>query len=85
MGGDEFTVILVNIHGASCVPHVIKKLRKALAQPFEILNQRLTISASIGSAFYPDVGQEYNQLLRHADQAMYKDKQQRKLAPIESY
>ncbi len=84
MGGDEFTILLVNIQSPNCLSCVIKKISKALAQPFEILNHSLNISASIGSAFYPDSGLEYGQLLRHADQRMYSDKQRRKLAPIES-
>src|SRR5690554_43974 len=81
MGGDEFTVLLPKIQGASGVSCVIARIRTALALPFEALNEPLTISASIGCALYPEQGQNYDELLRHADQHMYINKAQKLALP----
>ncbi|AWV91417.1 diguanylate cyclase [Bradymonas sediminis] len=74
IGGDEFTVLLVNIRTPNCAALVGDKIRAALKRPFNVLGQTLTVNASIGSAIYPSDGQDFNQLLRNADMQMYIDK-----------
>ena len=46
-----------------------------LDEPFELAGHRLSISCSIGVAVYPEHGSDEEQLLKHADMAMYHAKQ----------
>lgn len=43
-------------------------------EPFEIENQHLQISPSIGIAIYPEAGEDALSILQHADMAMYEAK-----------
>jgi diguanylate cyclase (GGDEF)-like protein len=54
---------------------VAEKMRTALNYPFALAGQQLTISSSMGIAIYPEHGADETQLLRNADMAMYKAKQ----------
>lgn len=73
LGGDEFAALL---HGAS--PEVALEVRSRLAKNLnqEIIfsGHRMTISASIGIAYYPLDGKTLQDLLRRADQDMYREK-----------
>jgi diguanylate cyclase (GGDEF)-like protein/PAS domain S-box-containing protein len=75
IGGDEFVVILENV-GLPDHAHVVReKILQALAVPIHLTEQRqLRIEASIGLAHYPEHGTDPQQLLRHADHAMYASK-----------
>jgi diguanylate cyclase (GGDEF)-like protein/PAS domain S-box-containing protein len=76
MGGDEFTVILTSFeHGSDMVKLIAERMRAALAEPFSGDTDPVTISASIGVAFYPADGDSMESLLRHADIAMYRAKE----------
>ncbi|MDO6564590.1 EAL domain-containing protein [Amphritea sp. 1_MG-2023] len=74
LGGDEFTLILPQIENSTQVAQVAEKLLTVLQQPFELDHQRRFISASIGIALYPQDSQDTEQLIQHADQAMYAAK-----------
>ena len=74
VGGDEFLLLLNNIHLPDHALLVAEKIRAALSQPFELSGQRLNISPSIGIALYPEHGDDYLQLIRYADEAMYDAK-----------
>lgn len=74
MGGDEFTVLLPNIHKPDNADIVVEKIRAAISDPFKLDGQTLTISASIGVAVYPKQGRDGEQLFRHADASMYAAK-----------
>ncbi|MEJ2060474.1 MAG: diguanylate cyclase [Gammaproteobacteria bacterium] len=74
MGGDEFTVLLTNVRGMSCVEAVVNKVRDAIGAPFENEGVILTVSASIGAAAYPEHATDRDQLIRHADASMYAAK-----------
>ena len=69
VGGDEFVVLLAT--PAQHVPAIAEKIRSALEQPFDFAQPPLHISASIGVANHPAHGTDDNQLLGHADRAMY--------------
>ena len=71
MGGDELTVLLPNVQSPSCVPMVADKIRRSIAEPFDLDGTTVTISASIGAAIYPEHGADKDQLFRHADADMY--------------
>ena len=74
MGGDEFTVLLANVHRPACAGIIADKIRAALGAPFDIQGHRLAISASIGAAVYPDDGEDIDRLFRRADADMYAAK-----------
>ena len=50
------------------------KLRSAINMPFEIDGKTVVIGSSIGSACYPDDGQNAEDMLAHADKQMYRVK-----------
>jgi diguanylate cyclase len=71
LGGDEFAVLLPRIEAAEGATIVAGKLQAALAQPFVLAGLSLEVEASIGVAVYPDHGSDPDELLQHADIAMY--------------
>ncbi|MEQ1663489.1 MAG: EAL domain-containing protein [Thiobacillus sp.] len=77
LGGDEFAVILMHPPASRAAARVAKKLSEALSEPFKLDQRRYAISASIGISVYPDDAPDANTLLRQADLAMYRAKQQR--------
>ena len=76
-GGDEF-VVLVDDRGDQGVYRLSERLRDAFAKPFTVEGLTLSISASIGVAFYPEHGHHGLKLLQAADKAMYAAKAKRK-------
>ncbi|MCG7935970.1 MAG: EAL domain-containing protein [Candidatus Thiodiazotropha taylori] len=76
MGGDEFTVILTHIKRDSNAALVAKKLLNIFKKPFTIQNHKLYLSASIGISLYPDHGNSVDELVRNADTAMYRAKEE---------
>lgn len=76
MGGDEFTVILNNVHSNLNVEEVASELLKLLDEPYFIVDDTpFSISASIGIAMFPDDAEEGEALIRQADMAMYRVKE----------
>lgn len=75
LGGDEFTLYLCNIKNQSDVTSIIKKVIDIISQPIEINSYEVMLTPSIGIAIYPDNGLHANQLMKHADIAMYKAKE----------
>ncbi len=75
LGGDEFIILLPEIAQAEDATTVAKKLLSALREPFRIEGREIFTSASIGISLYPDDGDEAEILMKNADQAMYRVKQ----------
>lgn len=75
LGGDEFAAVLVDLNTAVDAQPVLARLLHAAADPVEIDDVVLRVSASIGYTLYPRDNADADQLLRHADQAMYAAKQ----------
>jgi diguanylate cyclase (GGDEF)-like protein/PAS domain S-box-containing protein len=75
-GGDEFTIILSELHDTDSVERVVQALLYKMSQPFHLNNETAYISASIGIAFFPEDATDANDLLKSADQAMYTAKNQ---------
>lgn len=74
-GGDEFVAIIDGFeHSSDCEP-LLENMLRAASETISIDNTELKISASIGVTLYPQDGVNSEQLLRHADQAMYIAKQ----------
>jgi len=74
MGGDEFTVILQDLIDTKYVELVAGKILTELARPFQIFNNTLHISASIGITLSPEDASTPEYLIKNADQAMYMAK-----------
>ncbi|MGB1062735.1 MAG: diguanylate cyclase domain-containing protein, partial [Ketobacter sp.] len=70
-GGDEFTLLLPNIHSQEDASIIARKILNELKQPFFIEQHELYASGSIGIAMYPDHGEQLDQLIQNADIAMY--------------
>ena len=74
MGGDEFTVLLMDPAGAEAAQRVARLILELLARPFVYQGITSTIGVSIGISFYPQDGDDPDQLLLRADAAMYQVK-----------
>jgi diguanylate cyclase (GGDEF)-like protein/PAS domain S-box-containing protein len=75
--GDEFVVFLALLREANEMDIVVKRLSTAIQQPIEIEGAEVTISASFGSAVFPDDGSDIEKLLTVADEQMYRHKTNR--------
>jgi diguanylate cyclase (GGDEF)-like protein/PAS domain S-box-containing protein len=73
LGGDEF-VVVARQADAAVARRLADRLACAIATPFELSSARVHISASIGIAIYPRDGASSEQLIKHADAAMYRAK-----------
>lgn len=78
LGGDEFTMILSNIEHIEAAANVAQRIVYALSAPIDIQGQTLFITTSIGIATYPHDGADTASLIKNADKAMYKAKEQGK-------
>ena len=74
MGGDEFMLLLPTID-ASGAALVADKLLESLANPYVIGQSEVVLTPSIGIAMFPEDGEDFETLYRHADTAMYSVKQ----------
>ncbi|MDG9758847.1 EAL domain-containing protein [Pseudomonas sediminis] len=79
LGGDEFVLILENLEpepqaAIATIEHVAEKLLRALAAPFELPGYSHSGSASIGVALFSQPHDKPEELLKHADLAMYEAK-----------
>ncbi len=77
LGGDEFVILLGDVERDEHAVYVVEKIRTALEPPFNIEGNSIRIYPSIGVAIYPDNGGDETQLLKFADDAMYKAKRGR--------
>ena len=75
IGGDEFVVLLETFRDASYLGAVAQKIITAVEKPVLLLDNEVSIGASIGIALYPEDANDSSVLLRHADIAMYHAKQ----------
>lgn len=73
IGGDEFVVLLNDVDGATSVA-LARRYRKALHHPPVVPGGKLSVTASIGIAWYPGAAGSLDALLRLADAAMYRAK-----------
>ncbi|MCW8837235.1 MAG: EAL domain-containing protein, partial [Thiovulaceae bacterium] len=78
VGGDEFTILLTDIHSENDAQHIAKKIFNSLEGEHEIDFHKLLISTSIGIALYPDSALDIDKLIRNADTAMYEAKKANK-------
>jgi diguanylate cyclase (GGDEF)-like protein/PAS domain S-box-containing protein len=75
LGGDEFTIIVMNCDDVVNVSNVARKINGVLKKPFSIKGYEIYTSASIGISIYPEDGWDVEVLVKNADLAMYAAKE----------
>jgi len=74
-GGDEFVVLCENVADCNVVTGVVERIRRACAQPFALPDgEQILLSGSVGVAWASGGQVSADELLRQADQQMYRDK-----------
>lgn len=76
VGGDEFVLLIPNIRGVEDATRIARKILESIARPFQIEGHELYVSTSIGIGLYPNDGSDVETLLKNADSAMYRAKEQ---------
>ena len=71
MGGDEFVILLPSRAADGDVERLGQRVLAAMAEPFQLESETAYVSASVGAAVFPKDGDNPDDLLKHADQAMY--------------
>jgi diguanylate cyclase (GGDEF)-like protein len=74
LGGDEFAIVAPRLRGAEDAVARAARVTDALAEPVSLDGLPLDVSGSIGIALYPEHGDDFATLMRHADVAMYDAK-----------
>lgn len=75
-GGDEFTILLPNVQELTHVSATAQRILAALDSLFNLDGHELYISTSIGIALYGQDGHDAETLIRHADAALYRAKEE---------
>jgi diguanylate cyclase (GGDEF)-like protein len=75
LGGDEFAVVLREVREPRDAAVVARHAIEVLSMPYQLARTSTFLSASVGIAVFPNDGTDAEELLRHADLAMYKAKQ----------
>jgi diguanylate cyclase (GGDEF)-like protein len=83
LGGDEFAVLMPDVPTGEAALVLAERLRARLRQPLPLDALAVKLGVSIGTAVAPEHGEDIDDLMRHADLAMYRAK--RELSEIELY
>jgi diguanylate cyclase (GGDEF)-like protein len=75
MGGDEFAVIQVGISQPADATTLAYRIIETLSEPYEIDGQQAVIGTSVGISVAPNDGDSPDQILRNADLALYRAKE----------
>lgn len=73
-GGDEFIILVEQLHSQNDIHVLTEKLNAAMLQPFLLVEQSIKVALSIGVACYPYDGEDNQTLYTNADKAMYQAK-----------
>ncbi len=76
IGGDEFIMVMEGVTNPELLGNVAEKLIAIFVKPFYVDNREIRITASLGIAVFPEDGRKPTTLLRNADAAMYRAKDQ---------
>lgn len=79
LGGDEFLIIMPDVDDRMVMRQTRLRLSNSLKNEFDLAEFPKKISVSIGTALYPDDGDNIDALLQIADDQMYGDKKQQKM------
>jgi diguanylate cyclase (GGDEF)-like protein/PAS domain S-box-containing protein len=75
LGGDEFTILLIDTSSSESIAGVARKILQSFAHPIRVEAHELFVTASIGISIFPGDGDDVETLLRCADSAMYRAKE----------
>lgn len=75
LGGDEFVVVIEDLKDPSVLGVLASKIKNSVSAPVVANGKQFSISASIGISVFPDDSLDYEDLVRNADEAMYRVKQ----------
>ncbi len=75
IGGDEFVVLVENIESNHDAVVIADKLLDAFARPFELRAHTLSVGTTVGASVYPDHGLDVTALIKNADLALYRAKE----------
>lgn len=78
LGGDEFVVLVQEVSEETQVAGIARKMLSAVIRPLVLLEQECRVTASIGIAMYPKDAQDEKTLMKNADIAMYRAKEEGK-------
>lgn len=78
IGGDEFVILLPGLSAPSQVDALSRRIEQAFAEPFIAGDHTITLGATIGASLWPLDGADLRDLLRQADEALYRLKKTRK-------
>jgi diguanylate cyclase (GGDEF)-like protein len=76
MGGDEFIVLLPEVAGVKDTCEIAERILERFRPPWVLAGHQFNVTASIGIAMYPQHGEDPETLLRNADTATYRAKDQ---------
>lgn len=76
IGGDEFVLIYPDIVQVEQISNLAQNIARISRQPYELNNKKYTMSLSMGISLYPTDSSDAETLLRHADVALFKAKQE---------
>ncbi|MDP1979974.1 GGDEF and EAL domain-containing protein [Undibacterium sp.] len=76
LGGDEFTVSLPEMHEQNRAETIAQNIIRSMSKPFQLAGEEIYLSASVGITIYPRDADNLDDLIKHADQAMYAAKAQ---------
>jgi diguanylate cyclase (GGDEF)-like protein len=71
LGGDEFVLILEGLHNADDAEHIAAKINEVMQEPFELPNVTVKVGASMGVAVTAKMDINAEDILHHADEALY--------------
>lgn len=74
LGGDEFVIVLADFPKGALTTAIISRILASIVEPVILEGQQIVISCSIGAAVYPTDGHNEEELIEHADAAMYHAK-----------
>jgi diguanylate cyclase (GGDEF)-like protein len=74
MGGDEFVVVAKGLPSVSVIDSIARRIRTEVSLPVDLDGVSLSVAPSIGISVFPDDGTTPEQLLKHADIALYQAK-----------
>ncbi|MEH1102926.1 diguanylate cyclase domain-containing protein, partial [Micromonospora sp. CPCC 205561] len=74
LGGDEFAIVMTGLTDAGEARELADRVVRALAEPVSLDGLPLDVGGSIGIALFPEHGEDFATLMRHADVAMYDAK-----------
>ena len=75
IGGDEFTVLVEGVAREQDLSTVARRILQAMSRPFVLDTQEITVGVSVGITAFPLDNQAMEDLLKHADAAMYRAKE----------